>query len=66
MILISLFGLKIMSTKLDMVKLFLVCHPSERSAPSIAMMLECSGRTVRSAMESLNITPIKRPKECRG
>ncbi|CAM0056524.1 hypothetical protein VPHF89G1_0053 [Vibrio phage F89 g1] len=55
-----------MGSKLDMAKLFLVCHPTERSAQSIAIMIECSERTVRKAMKQLNITPIKRPKECRG
>ncbi|AUR86946.1 hypothetical protein NVP1091O_43 [Vibrio phage 1.091.O._10N.286.52.B12] len=62
---ISLFGLK-MGSKLDMAKLFLVCHPTERKAVAVAALIGCSECTVRHAMEQLNITPIKRPKECRG
>jgi transcriptional antiterminator len=51
---------------MNMVKLFLICHPKERKAFAIAAMLGCSERTVRKAMRELNITPIKRPKDCIG
>ncbi|AUS00535.1 hypothetical protein NVP1276O_42 [Vibrio phage 1.276.O._10N.286.54.E4] len=55
-----------MGSKLDMAKLFLVCHPTERKAVAIAALIGCSEHTVRNAMKQLNITPINKPKECRG
>ena len=55
-----------MGSKLDMAKLFLVCHPTERKAVAVAALIGCSEYTVRRAMKQLNITPINKPNECRG
>ncbi|CAH9016660.1 conserved hypothetical protein [Vibrio phage 242E40-1] len=55
-----------MGSKLDMAKLFLVCHPTERKAVVVAALIGCSEWIVRLAMKELNITPIKRPEHCRG
>ncbi|AUR94763.1 hypothetical protein NVP1198B_53 [Vibrio phage 1.198.B._10N.286.54.F4] len=61
----SLSGLK-MGSKLDMAKLFLVCHPTERKASVIATIIGCNEWTVWKALNELNISPIKRPDNYRG